>query len=348
MNSKTYLAIIFCFKVSQICAQDFPEGHFYFPAYEKGKYGYINSTGQWVINPKFEWCYFFYEAIAGAKEKGKYGFINTKGEWIAKPIYDSVKHFSQGFAAVGRINEEGRMNWDYIDSAGIYLNLKVPALNQVSSFQNGRSIAGEDGFLNFFFFNLKGESVFEAKDFYLDENRIAEYSENLLHVYTGEGLSTYIDTTGKIWSYGNFEFSGDFKNNRAVFQSNTKFGFINKTGQEIIAPEYDSAGNFSEGIALVKLKMKFDPMLMRMTGGLVAYIDTAGKNIVPPLYSDGTAFSDGMAMVKYNGKCGFINTDGKVVIDFKYETGTNFFRGLAFVKNDNHWEYINTKGKTVF
>ena len=52
-------------------------GYNFYPAFEKGLYGYINSTGQWMINPKFEWCNYFYDGRAVAKEKGKFRFRNN-------------------------------------------------------------------------------------------------------------------------------------------------------------------------------------------------------------------------------------------------------------------------------
>ncbi len=343
------LVLIFLlFPIFNSTAQHFIPGHFFYPAFEKGKYGYINSTGQWTISPKFEWCDYFYEGKAIAKEKGKYGFIDVKGEWFIKPTYDTIKHYSEGLAAVASRNEEGSLNWDFIDSLGTHLNLKVPALSNVTSFYDGRAIGTEDGFLNFFFFSKKGSVAFEANGFYMDENRITDYSEGLLHVYTGEGRSTFIDTSGTIWGNGEFENCGDFHSGMAWFQSNTKYGFINKKGEVVIPAEYDSVGNFSDGIALVKVNMKYDANEMKMKDGVIEYLDKEGKKITTAIYSEGTSFSDGYAFVKFNGLYGFINMDGNVDIDYQFEKGQNFFRGLAYVKKDNHWEYINTKGNKVF
>ncbi len=342
------LMLIFFGTIFQSTAQHFIPGHFFHPAFEKGKYGYINSTGQWVINPKFEWCDYFYEGKAIAKEKGKYGFIDVKGEWIVKPTYDTVKHYSEGFAAVAAKSEEGRLYWELLDTTGRQLNLKVPALSNITSVKNGRAIGTEDGFMNFYFFNKKGDTAFSARGFYLDENRISDFSEGLLHVYFGEYRSTFIDTSGKNWGKGDYDLCGDFHDGMAWVQSELKYGYINTSGKLTIASQYDSVGDFSEGIALVKLKMKIEPNEMQLKDGVAGYIDKEGKTITPPIYTAGTGFNDGLAFVKYKGLYGFIDTDGKVVIDYQYETGFNFFRGLAYVKKDNHWEYINTKGNKVF
>ncbi len=325
------------------------QGYNFYPAVEHGMYGYINSTGQWMITPKFDWCDYFYDGKAIIREKGKYGFIDVKGVEVAKPIYDTANHFSEGFAAIALRNEEGELDWSYIDTLGKNLQLKIPALSALSSFSNGIGIGTESGFLNFFFVNYKGTIAFEAKDFYLDENRITCFSENLLHVYTGtDGNSTYIDTAGNLWGKGQFEDCGNFHDGLAWFKVIGKFGFINKSGEMVIPAQYDSVGDFSEGIALIKTEMLFDVGMSKFTGGHVAYIDKEGKKITPPIYSDGTSFNEGFAFVKYNGLYGFIDNNGKVVIDYQFEKGNNFFRGLAFVKKENHWEYINTNGNKVW
>lgn len=44
---------------------------------------------------------------------------------------------------------------------------------------------------------------------------------------------------------------GCFMDGLAVVNKNGKFGYINKTGKMVIAPEFDGALNFSEGMAAV-------------------------------------------------------------------------------------------------
>ena len=154
--------LVFLFPTHQTTAQHFIPGNYFYPAFEKGKYGYINNTGQWIIKPAFESCDYFYEGKAIAKEKDKYGFIDLKGEWITKPKYDSVKHFSEGFAAVATYNEDRHLIWDFIDTTGNHLDIKVPALSSLANFHTGMSIGTEDGFLGCHFFNTKGEIAFEA------------------------------------------------------------------------------------------------------------------------------------------------------------------------------------------
>jgi hypothetical protein len=64
-----------------------------------------------------------------------------------------------------------------------------------------------------------------------------------------------------------------------------KCGYIDNTGRLIIPFTFDSAGEFSEGLAAVSIKEK--------TG----YIDETGKIVISPQFISGAPFSSGMALV---------------------------------------------------
>ena len=79
---------------------------------------------------------------------------------------------------------------------------------------------------------------------------------------------------------------------------NSKYGFIDKTGKEVIPLKYDNAFDFSEGLALVWLNEK------------CGYIDKTGKEVIPIKYYNADSFSEGLASVRLNGKWGYIDKTG--------------------------------------
>ena len=87
-----------------------------------------------------------------------------------------------------------------------------------------------------------------------------------------------------------------------------KFGFIAKSGKEVIGFKYDEANDFSEGLAAVKLD-----------GMGWGYIDTADSVVIPLMYDMAYDFNDGVAEVILNGKHGFIDKTGEVVNTFRFE-----------------------------
>ena len=53
-----------------------------------GKWGYINTKGEQIIECKFDDAYCFSEGFAWVEKDGKWGYINTKG---CSVIFDESK-----------------------------------------------------------------------------------------------------------------------------------------------------------------------------------------------------------------------------------------------------------------
>ena len=83
-----------------------------------------------------------------------------------------------------------------------------------------------------------------------------------------------------------------------------KWGFIDKTGKQVIPCLYDDADSFSEGLATVKVGIKW------------GFIDKTGKQIIPCLYDEVFSFSEGLAPVEVGGKWGFVDKYGNSTFDF--------------------------------
>lgn len=98
--------------------------------------------------------------------------------------------------------------------------------------------------------------------------------------------------------------------------------FINKAGEIVVnASDYQSAGNFSEGLAGV-----FDPY--KGWG----FIDKTAGVVIQPRFESALNFRDGLAPVVLAGKWGFINTTGDLVIDNQFEWAGGFSEGMAVVQ----------------
>lgn len=61
-----------------------------------------------------------------------------------------------------------------------------------------------------------------------------------------------------------------------------------------IAPQFDSAWSFSEGLAPVEV------------GGKWGYVDKTGKYAISPQFDRAFPFSEGLAAAKAGGKWGFV------------------------------------------
>lgn len=114
---------------------------------------------------------------------------------------------------------------------------------------------------------------------------------------------------------------------------NTKYGFIDVSGKEVIPCVYDDSGEFCEGLAWAK------------KGGKYGFIDKSGNVVIPCKYDWAISFSEGLAPVKLDGKCGFIDKSGKEIIPFMYDEAKRFNEGLAAVKKNGKWGLVDKTGK---
>jgi len=122
----------------------------------------------------------------------------------------------------------------------------------------------------------------------------------------------------------------------AKVKLNGKYGFIDKSGKEVISIIYDNIEKFNYlGLAKVKLNKK---------KGL---INTTGKEIIPIIYDDLSYTERGLVRVKLNDKWGVIDTTLKEIVLCMYDHIYSFINGLAKVKINNKLGFINETGKEV-
>ena len=93
--------------------------------------GYINTCGEMVIPPLFDYGSTFTEGYAAVQVDGKWGFIDRAGRYTVPPVYeDALYGFSHGLA---RVRENGV--YRFVDPGG------VPAFDRsfanATSFRNG-------------------------------------------------------------------------------------------------------------------------------------------------------------------------------------------------------------------
>ena len=68
----------------------------------------------------------------------------------------------------------------------------------------------------------------------------------------------YVDKDGKLGINPQFEEGGDFSDGLALVRVNGRYGYIDKSGKLTIQPQFDSAGGFSDGLALVEWQANTD------------------------------------------------------------------------------------------
>lgn len=167
------------------------------------------------------------------------------------------------------------------------------------------------------------------------EDKATVASGDNLYPVSVNGLEGYIDASGKIIIQPQFDYAGEFSEGLAfVNTTDNKRCLIDMAGNIISLPEQiDLAWPFHEGLAQFISEKKY------------GYIDKGGNIIVDPQFDFADPFSDGMARVTVDHKVGFIDKTGKMVITPQYEAANSFSEGLAPVKIDKKWGFIDKTGK---
>ncbi len=122
-----------------------------------------------------------------------------------------------------------------------------------------------------------------------------------------DGQWSFLDKNGEFIAKPEFDSVSTFSEGLAKVWLNGKIGFIDKSGEIIAKPEFDDIGDFSEGLAPALLNGKW------------GFIDKSGKIIVKPEFDNVWDFREGLAEVELNGKYGFIDKSGKIVIEPKFD-----------------------------
>ena len=189
------------------------------------------------------------------------------------------------------------------------------------------------------YINTKGKLVSAPPS---DERPPEPFPEGLQGRFA-DGKWGYVDRSGNWVIQPQFNMVDNFKDGIASVMIGNKWGWIDKTGKIVIEPQFELVEDFSEGLARV-LKEK------------VGYIDKTGKMVILPQFGgigvfpgdaahvmsfkEGGKFSEGLAAVEIiNQKWGYIDRTGKVVIEPQFEGAGNFADGLAPVNIGGQWGF---------
>ena len=238
-------------------------------------YGFIDKTGTVVIPFQYDAANYFSEGLAAVAQKGKgFGFIDKTGQVVIPLKYDEVFPFSDGLAKVWL------KKWGYIDKTGnVVVPLKYDAIRDFSEGLALVMLNRKCGYVD-----MNGKEVIPLK---FGGGR--DFSEGLAMV-TLSGMKENVPA-----QYSRLISEG------IILPGIDTFGYIDKTGKEIIHMKYDDAKPFSGGFAAVKLNNKW------------GFIDSTGNVVIQFEYDDANSFSEGKAKVKSNQKEFYIDTKGNEV-----------------------------------
>lgn len=317
----------------------------------KDRYGYVNKTGEIVIQPQFTEANPFKEgsalvAIKDPNYKGQpypqtpnlYGYINREGEYIAEPQFIQGNSFEAGLASVTNLVENG-FEYGFINPEGE----RVIRLNSMiyGGFYDGLAS-----------FRTEGLEAADRLYGYIDKQGTVVIQPQFKHAgrfsegraWVTKGFDRVcIDTSGNVINPTNFNDVENFSDGRAWACIDTQCGYLYRNGR--YSQAFNDIRPFSEGLAAVKI------------GEKQGFIDREGNLVIAAQYealgtfwrlSPECDFSQGRALIRLDGQYGYIDKGGNRVIDPQFDEAHPFSEGLAAVRKGDQNYYIDREGETAF
>jgi hypothetical protein len=279
---------------------------------EHGKWGYINTHGDFEISPRFassqsDYVWPFEGGFAKIEVAGRFGYIDHSGEFVVRPNFLDGDSFHDGMA---RVIVEGPCAYSRIEEESPCPDFGV--LPKDTATQESLSAC------KYSYIDAAGKVISDARYDYA-----RSFAEGLAPVRIGKRWG-YIDKQGTMIIAPRFDSAAPFSEGLGLVSADGFFGYIDRAGSFVIKPQFSHAESFADGRAVVG----------ELESGQYAepgqwYIDRTGQQAIPGKFLVASSFFKGLAHVKisdspsahrniHSGTFAYIDVTGKIV--FKYKT----------------------------
>jgi hypothetical protein len=230
--------------------------------------GYIDHSGNWLIEPQFLVSSEFSEGCAFASRDGEnFGFIDYRGQFIGEARFRPCRSFSEGLAAVC-IDD----HWGYIDRDQV---LQIPSVfegSYATPFRGGLAgiqMDGQWGFINRVGSFTIGPMFEEVKGF--SEGRACVKKQ---------GKWGLIDTEGTQVVECRFDELRSLNAGMAAAKLEGRAGFISSDGLWLIEPRFEKCYGFWGELGIVRQKKTYS--YIRRNGQIVWTSEPGAQVPYPP------------------------------------------------------------------
>jgi hypothetical protein len=285
-------------------------------------WGYIDRSGKFVIEPRFDEAYKFVSGLASAKLKGMEVVIDRSGKVTTKSLPanyccdDAIIPFHKdiydenGKRLIARGAKGVEVHRFYQGLAAFHLPVLL-GIDFYEQVYHSDAWGKKDG--TYGYINEQGRIVVAPK-----YTKVANFKDGIAIVE--EPLTKgYLNLSGKLidgqMHHGTLH---PFNDGVGVIQEGETYRFIDKNGA-ILASGFTNVGHFTDGFAPVQNGLQW------------SLIDKSGKTIRRLDYERVESSAEGLAEVTKDGKKGFMNATGDLVIPLLFDDTRRFHGGLAAV-----------------
>ena len=263
-------------------------------------------------------------------QKDKYGYFDLEGKIVVNPQFAYATAFREGIALVKTTGDKGK--WGFIDKSGKFVINAT--YKDATVFQEGVAwVVTDNGAPSAI--DHKGEIKFVLKE----AENVRLFSEDLAAFSKVDSTATiwgFVDKSGKQIINPQFDEVGDFHDGKcAVKNKEGKWGYIDKSGKIVINHQFNSVAAFHDGKAVVYLDQK------------AGVIDQEGKYTINPQF--GNAYADGdKFLINQDNKYGWCDNEGKFIINPQFDDAVFFGDNkLTSIKSSDKWGFIDQEGKII-
>jgi len=317
------------------------------------KYGMINESGTFVIEPEYD-AYSYPEQMKYTRPEadigytwlqkdGLWGFVNEKCEWVVECKYENCLFFTDiGFSGV---EVDGK--WGFISTSGkMVVEPMYDAVNMCYGSEYAAVCKNELWGL----IDREGKVVLEPSvtDLITDGDCVefgywssAGYDVVLVNNYSG-----LMSLDGKMLIENSEDWIESISSNGLVFADSPTdgTGYFNMKGDLVIALQENERGYMfaDNGLAIVETQAEDGSKTCR-------YINAAGKTVIEGPFEQANDFApDGIASVVAGGSLGFIDMTGAYVVEPQFDTEWSLrfdANGYTPVVKDGKWAIMDDTGK---
>ena len=278
---------------------------------------------EWFASSEYEFADYLKEGLQKIKKNNLFGFADKSGKIIIPIQFTNAADFKNGIANVS-------LSHDYfdIDKKGQRIKKEEvvvkPVKIEVQQKKYEQVFFSKDGYrkvkLNnkYGFINEEGVEITA-----IEYDDVWDFYEGMAAVKK-DGKMGFINEKGKLVVAAKYLAADMFINGKARVAAGEyptiKYGYIDKTGKEIIAVAFGYPRRSGVNYIIIKKDEKY------------GMLDWNGKTILPFIYESIDDFSQGLAKVEINGLYGYVDEKNIIIGTIKYAEAKDYKDGRAAVK----------------
>lgn len=162
-----------------------------------------------------------------------------------------------------------------------------------------------------------------------------EFADSLFLPTSINGNYGYMNRYGEVVISPNYQFAGYFVNGLAVVGNDNKYGAINKMGELVIPFSYSYVSDFIQGRSVIEVDEK------------LGMIDRNNKTILPTEYEDLGDLASELIYFSKGIRYGYADIYGETKIDVHFDEAYSFKDGRALVEIGDYQALIDVKGNYI-